>query len=286
MTKRELIGVSGATGQVGGRVARLLAELGQRQRLLVRDASRAPDLPNADVAAASYQDGVAMTQALRGVTTFFLVPGEERDRVAHLKSAVDAAIAAGVDRIVYLSFMGAAPQATFLLARHHAQVERAIRESGLRYTFNRSSMYMDDLPAWFGDEGVLRAPAGKGTVSWVTRDDVAAAAAHVLTHPGHEGAVYNITGPEALTLAQTAAQLGQVLGRRLRYEAETLEQARASRAESGVEDWLMEGAISSYSAMATGELATISFAVEHFTGQPAESLTAYFTRQRAGVSRG
>lgn len=119
------IAVTGATGAVGGRVASRIAATGRRQRLVVRDPLRVPDLPGADImTAASYADAGAMRDALEGVRTLFLVSGRESaDRVQHHVSAVDAAITAGVERIVYLSFFAAGPNATFTLARQHFETE-------------------------------------------------------------------------------------------------------------------------------------------------------------------
>ncbi len=92
-----VIGVTGATGALGGRVAARLAERGVEQRLIVRDAERAPSLPVAEVAeAAGYDDGEAMARAFAGVETLFLVSaGEHPDRVSLHRSVVDAAAAAG-----------------------------------------------------------------------------------------------------------------------------------------------------------------------------------------------
>src|SRR5215213_7382805 len=103
----QLIAVTGATGEVGGRVARRLADRGIAQRLVVRDASRAPQLDGAEVATMTgYGDRESVRAALEGVGTLFLVPGEEAtDRVEQHKTAVDAALDGGVERIVYLSFL-------------------------------------------------------------------------------------------------------------------------------------------------------------------------------------
>src|SRR4051812_9905940 len=107
------IAITGATGALGGRLAARLADHGVHQRLIVRDAGRAPRLDGAEIAvAAGYRDRAAMVQALRGTGTLFLVSGREAaDRVAEHVSAVDAAVEAGVRRVVYTSFMGAAPDA-------------------------------------------------------------------------------------------------------------------------------------------------------------------------------
>src|SRR5215510_4620734 len=125
------LAVTGSTGGLGSRVARRLAERGVAQRLVVRDPARAPELPGATVVSADYGDGEAMRAALAGVRTLLLVSATEtEDRIARHLSAVDAAAAAGVSHIVYVSFYGAAPDATFTLARHHWRTEEAVRATG------------------------------------------------------------------------------------------------------------------------------------------------------------
>src|SRR6266550_7863071 len=118
------IGVTGSTGQLGGRVAARLATLGQPQRLLVRNLARAPQLPGAEVIQASYEDGPSMRAALSGVQTLFLVSGYGPTRLEQHYSAIDAAIAAGVERIVYTSFLSAAPHGSFTHAREHYLAEQ------------------------------------------------------------------------------------------------------------------------------------------------------------------
>src|SRR5215469_11772309 len=180
-TSIPLIGVTGCTGQLGGRVARRLAVLGQPQRLLVRNLARAPQLPNTEVVQAAYEDGPSMRAALGGVHALFLVSGYGAARLEQHYSAIDAAVAAGVERIVYTSFLAAAPQATFTHAREHHLTEQHIRASGRCYTFLRPSFYLDKAPGWFSPEGIIQGPAGNGTISWVSRDDLADVIVAVLT---------------------------------------------------------------------------------------------------------
>ena len=123
------IAVTGASGFVGGQVARALAARGLAPLLVVRDAARAPRLPGATVRVATgYGAAAEMRAALAGAETLFLVPAEEsRDRADQHRAAVDAARDAGVERIVYLSFVGAAADATFTLVRDHWATEQHIR---------------------------------------------------------------------------------------------------------------------------------------------------------------
>jgi NAD(P)H dehydrogenase (quinone) len=272
-----VIAVTGATGAVGGRVAARLFERGAAQRLVVRDPERAPRLEGVEVVGgASYADGEAMRRAFDGADTVFLVSAhEDRHRVDLHRSAVDAAVAAGVERIVYTSFAAAAPDTTFTFGRDHFHTEEHIKGTPLRWTFLRDNIYLDFMPFFAGEDGVIRGPAGDGRAAVVARDDVAAVAATVLTQDGHAGATYDMTGPESLTLYEAADQVGQAAGRKVTYVPETLEEARASRAPSGAADWEIEGWVTSYAAIAAGDLESISGDVERLTGRPPISLAEF-----------
>jgi uncharacterized protein YbjT (DUF2867 family) len=276
--------VTGATGAVGGRVARRLDTLGLRQRLVVRDPARASLAVNgAEVVRGAYDDSDSMRQAFTGIDTVFFVSGREsRDRLQEHFSVVDAAVAAGVRRVVYTSFLAAAPDATFTFARDHYATEERIRSSSLEYTFLRDSLYLDFLPSMVWEDGVIHGPAGDGRVACVAREDVADAAVAALIQAGHEQTTYQLTGPEALTFTQMAAILSRRLGRPIRYEDQTLDQARASRAGSGAAAWEVEGWVTSYAAVATGEMDVVSGDVEHLTGRPAVGLDEYFARPAEG----
>ncbi len=283
MTAAPQLAITGATGEVGRRVVTRLAERGVPMRLIARDPNRCPPV-DADIrVASSYLDTDAMRRALDGIETVFLVSGrEDKDRLQHHFSAVDAARAAGVERIVYLSFLGASPNATFTLARQHWATEDRIRESGVRFSFLRSSLYADFVPYFTGADGVIRGPAGDGRVAWVARDDIADVVVAVLLTDGHDGATYDNTGPESLTMAETAEILGRVTGRSVSYYNETLEEAWESRRPTGAPDWEIEGWITSYQAIATGELDVVSDTVERVAGHPPQSLDA-FLQANAGL---
>ena len=274
------IGVTGATGRLGGRVARRLADAGAAQRLLVRDTARAPALPGATAARAPFGDLDVAREALRGLRTVLMVSASESaDRVAEHTSFVDAAAAAGVEHVVYVSFAGAAPDCTFTLGRDHFATEQHLRASGLATTFLRDALYADFLPALVGEDGAIRGPAGDGRVAAVAVDDVADVAAAVLLDPdAHRGATYTLTGPEALTLDEVAATLTGALRRPVRYERETLEQAYASRAGYGAPPWQVDAWVSTYTAIAAGEVAAVTEDVARLTGHPATSLADLLRR--------
>jgi uncharacterized protein YbjT (DUF2867 family) len=272
-----MIGITGATGAVGGATAGLLAAAGHPLRLLVRDPGRAPRLPGATVAQLTYGDPAAV-DALRGVDTLLMVSAAEaEDRLAQHVSLVAAARDAGVRSVVYTSFVGASATSGFTLARDHGATEDAIRASGLSPTFLRDNFYAEVWPHFADDEGVLRGPAGDGRVAVVSRRDVAEVAARVLAErepdPGrHAGATYQLTGPEALAMPEVADVLTRVTGRPHRFQDETVEQARASRAGYGAPEWQLQAWISTYTAIRDGELAAVTEDVPRLLGRRATSL--------------
>jgi NAD(P)H dehydrogenase (quinone) len=265
------IAVTGSTGQLGRRVADRLARAQIPQRLLVRNLARAPRLARAEIVQASYGDPDAVASGLSGVRTVLMVSASETpDRVAQHRSFIDAAVRAGIEHLIYVSFIGADPAATFTLARDHWATEQHILASGVTYTFLRDNLYADFIPAMVGKDDIIRGPAGTGRVAVVAQDDIADVAAAVLSEPSaHRGTTYNLTGPEALTLTEIAATLTQITGRHVSYHPETLEEAFASRAAYDAPAWQVEAWVSTYTAIAAGDLEEVSTDVEAITGHAA-----------------
>ncbi|GAA3449416.1 SDR family oxidoreductase [Dactylosporangium matsuzakiense] len=259
-----MIVVTGASGQVGGRVTKLLQ---RPHALLVRDPAKAPQTDK-ELKFADYSDTAAMTAALEGAETLFLVSGrEDPNRLAQHKSAIDAAVQAKVQRIVYLSFAGAAKDCTFTFGRDHWYTEQYIRETELAFTFLRDNMYLEMIPRLADEHGVIRGPGGDGRVAAVSYDDIAASVVAVLDEPQqHDGKTYTLTGPEAFSLQEAAEKL------RLRYVPETVEEAYASRAHYGAPDFEVAGWVTSYQAIANGELAEVTDHVERLTGRRPKEL--------------
>jgi uncharacterized protein YbjT (DUF2867 family) len=274
------LAVTGSTGGLGGMVARQLADVGQAQRLLVRDAGRAPELEGADPLVFSYADPDSARQVLEGVKVLFMVSAAEaEDRLQQHYTFIDAAAAAGVQHVVYTSFYGAAPDATFTLARDHFATEERIKASGMNYTFLRDNFYLDFLPLLTGEDGVIRGPAGNGVVSAVSREDIARCAVAVLRDPAlHVGTTYNLTGPEELTIAAAADILTAKTGRTVTYHPETVEEAYASRASYGAPPWQVDARVSTYTAIAAGEMAGLSPDVHALTGRDPLSLAGFLAQ--------
>jgi NAD(P)H dehydrogenase (quinone) len=271
------LAVTGSTGGLGGMVACELADAGVAQRLLARTPARAPDLADAVAVRCSYADRSGAIDALSGVQTLLMVSAAESiDRLDQHRAFVDAAQAAGVGHIVYTSFLGAAPDATFTLARDHYATEQLIIATGIPYTFLRDSLYIDFIPMMVGDDGVIRGPAGQGRASVVTRADIARSAAAILQRPtDHGGATYELTGPEALSMTDVAALMSAARGTTVKFHNETVDEAYQSRARWGAPGWQVDAWVSTYTAIAAGELERITNDVQDLTGRRPTSLAEF-----------
>jgi uncharacterized protein YbjT (DUF2867 family) len=221
-----MILVTGAAGNVGSELVRVLADAGLPVRALSRSAARNRLPPGVEAAAGDLNDPASLRPALEGTSALFLLPG-----YADMAGVLAEARRAGVRTVVQLSGMSAGSGDTSnAVTAYMVASERAARESGLGWTILRPAAFMSGAFEWLpqlraGD--VVRAPFGGVRAAVTDPADIAAVAALALTAPGHEARVYELSGPQPLTAADRVAVLGQALGRDLRFEALSDEDARA-----------------------------------------------------------
>lgn len=191
-----MILVTGATGTVGSRVLRELLGLGAPVCAGVH--ARPLEVEGVEAHAIDFDRPETLPTALEGVEAAFLASYATR----HEQALVPAAVHTGVERIVKLSAWQA-DREEFVVGRWHREVERAIKRSGLAWTFLRPNSYMQNVVTVMGEtirnEGAIYDSVGDARISHVDTRDVAATAARVLTEPGHDGRTYELSGPETLT---------------------------------------------------------------------------------------
>lgn len=210
--------VTGATGTVGRHVVAALSDRAVTVRSAVRDPESVPDELAAAGAAVEFDFAKPETwgEALADVDGVFVMRPPAVDE-ADVKAFVDAAGRVGVDRVAYLSTLGAEKN---VLVPHH-RIEKRIAATGVDYTFLRASFFVQNLLEVHRADVVERdeifVPAGRGETSFVDARDVGEAAAVVLTESGHADRAYDLTGPEALDYEQVAAVFSDVLGRPITY---------------------------------------------------------------------
>jgi uncharacterized protein YbjT (DUF2867 family) len=278
--------VTGATGHVGGRLAALLVANGVRVRALVRDPARAAAPSDVQISVGDYADPASLTAALRGVDRVFMVclPEPAPGRLTKHDNLVEAARTAGVEHLVYLSFLRPSAFAGFPQARWHAHTEAAIDRAGLPGTFLRASLYQSSLLSTAGvlEGDLLLAPAGNGQVAAVAREDLAAVASAVLTSappaPGSAHAALDVTGPDLLTWQDIADAVAARTGRPVRYQEIGSEDFAARLRAAGRPEDLVEGMTGLFADIRAGHLAVRSDVVRRLSGRDALS----FTRSVAG----
>ncbi len=212
--------VTGATGTVGSEVVQLLHAARHPVRAAATDPEAARARLGAGVATVEFAFDRPETHgdALHGARALFLMrPPQMADAKAFLPT-IEAARAAGVEQIAFLSLQGVERNA---VVPHH-RIEKLVRESGIAWTFLRPSFFMQNLSGVHRDEicrqNRVFVPAGRGRTAFVDARDVAAVAAKILTESGHERQAYELTGSEALGYAEVAGILSEVLGRAIRYD--------------------------------------------------------------------
>lgn len=282
--------VTGASGNIGGRVVERLIARGERPRVLTRNADKVRRRfgDRAEIVAGEPADALQLTAALRGVEALFLVSaGPELARLDAV--AAQAARAAEVGRIVKLSALGARAKSdsATAVALWHAHGEAAIQAVEVPYTFLQPVGFMSNALEWARSikaQGVVRASTGEGRIAMIHPDDIADVALQALTTGAHEGRALAITGPVALSYAEMVAQLSAAIGKPLAFEAISDEHARANLLGFGLDRELADALILLWSEVRAGLLSVVTQEVERVTGHPARSFEQWAAENAAAFS--
>jgi uncharacterized protein YbjT (DUF2867 family) len=264
--------VTGATGNAGGAVVRALVNSGEQVRALSRDPHHVQLPTGVEAVAGDLNEPGTLGAHLDGVTAAFLLSGYDglEETLANMRRA-------GVERVVLLSSSAApAGDLTNAVARYHILSERAVRESGLGWTFLQPNTFMTNTFQWLPQlrvGEVIRAPFADVSVATIDPDDIGAVGAVALTSDANDGRALRLSGPESLTPAERVAILAKVLGRELRFEAQTNEEARTEMAASMPAEYVD----AFFRFFVDGDLdeSAILPTVQEVTGRPPRSFEAW-----------
>jgi uncharacterized protein YbjT (DUF2867 family) len=273
-----MILITGASGNVGTELARVLLARQVPFRAMARSleaARRISALHGAAIVVGDFNDADSIAGALDGIDqAFLLTPSSERAE-AQQTTFVELARRAGVRHIVKLSQLAAASASPVRFLRYHADVEQAVRESGLVYTFLRPNLFMQGLLGFRTSivaQGKFFAAASDAKISAIDVRDIAAVA---LTERGHEGRTYDLTGPQALTHSEMAAHLSDALGRRVEFIDVSPEAMRGALISVGLPSWQADGLLEDYAHYRRGEAAAVSSGVQDVTGQAPRTFATF-----------
>ncbi|MER6346528.1 NAD(P)H-binding protein [Streptomyces sp. NPDC001595] len=273
-----MILVTGATGNVGGEVVQALARAAEPVRALVR---RPADLP-AEQVVGDLDHPDSLAPALDGVRGVFLLPGY-RD----MPGLLTRMRRAGVERVVLLSSLATvATDTRNVISEYMIQSEKAVRESGLAWTFLRPNAFMSNALRWLPqlrDGDIVRDSFATVPVASVDPYDIAAVAVRALLDPGHAERVHPLSGPEPLLPAQRLAVLAEVLERDLRFQALSDEEGRADMAAAGVPEPYIRAFFGFYGDGTLDE-SQVYATVEKVTGTPPRTFRQWAVSHRSAFT--
>ena len=286
------INVLGGTGQLGSRIIDALLHAGATPDQLVvscRNESKARRFADIgiEIRFADYDIPESLAPAFDSTDALMLIPSMApvEDRVIEHDRILAGAKSASVGRIVFSSFGAARTDSMFLVAPYLVYAESKVRLSGIDWTILRNGMYLDPLAEWAPDLaklGRLPYPVKCGHVAYISRDDLARASASALMQAGHSGQVYELTGPEAVSMPQLAGALTAATGTPIAFDCVSEPEFEAICREDDIPDEIVAILASMYRAVDHGEFAQVTDHVELLSGTPAESVEAYLQRAIGG----
>jgi len=275
--------VTAASGQLGHLVVDALLARGASPDSIVagaRTVAKAADLADKGVRVVplDYSAPESIDAALEGVDSVLLISGSEPgSRLAGHTNVIDAAVRAGVKKLVYTS-VSHADTVELVLAPDHKATEEAIAASGIPAVLLRNNWYIENYAgdlAGAAQTGVLSAAVGDAAVAAAARVDFAEAAAVVLLEDGHTGRTYELAGPRA-TYADIAAAMGEVLGREVAYVPATPEELSARLASFGLDEGTVGFVVALDAGIAGGALDVSETDLTDLIGRPTTSWVEAF----------
>jgi uncharacterized protein YbjT (DUF2867 family) len=299
MTEVRTILVTGATGNVGSEVVKqLVSSLSSPAQGSIRAAVHLENKAHnfseygetVEIVNMDYNKLETIATALNKVSKLFLLTLPSLNMKDISSKVISEAKKNGVDYIVKLSVFGADAELGIMIGRLHRQEEKIIEESGISYTFLRSSAFMQNFVNYYGytirTQNAIYLPAGEGKVSFVDVRDVAAVATKLLTTDNnnnnnkgktsqHENKAYVVTGPDALSYGQVAEIISKQTGRKISYVDTPEEDARKAMKSMGMEDWLVGAIMEEFYNTRVGNRSKTTNTVEEITGRKPTSFAQF-----------
>jgi NAD(P)H dehydrogenase (quinone) len=271
------IGVSGASGHLGRAVvSELLQRLGGHEIAAITRTPETVSRP-AQGRFGDYDRPESIAEAYAGLDRLLIIPTvapEPGKHSAQNVAAIDAALKAGVKHIVFMSAVGTRKEEEPARGASYWRGEQHLIATAPAWTILRMNFYSEALVRLAQaslNQGVLTRLA-ENRAAFVTRNDVAAAAAGILTGDGHAGAIYNATGPERLSGAERAALIAEITGRPLEFRVITEEQLRAGLTQAGLPAGAVNTVVSIQASFVAGEFDIVTGDVERLGGRPPKRL--------------
>jgi NAD(P)H dehydrogenase (quinone) len=248
---------------------------------LVRNAGKAQELIDrgVEVRFAEYGDDNSMLWALEGVNGLYMISGmaPPEERIRQHQGIIEAAVKTRVSHVVYASFIDTAEDSPFFAWEINRNTEDFLKESGLLYTILRNGMYSEadlDYIEEYVKAGRVANNVGEGRISYISRRDLAMAAAQCLLDRTHINKTYTLTGPEAVTQAELARLISGWTGKEIPYTALSDEEYRATFTDP---EWA-EVIVTLYQSARRGNMEAVTGDFEKIVGRKAYTLSETYER--------
>lgn len=229
---------------------------------------------------ADYNDRASLLDAFEGVERVLLVPTLDSPgrRCVQAENAIGAAQDRGVAHLLTYGFVSTVPESAFVATPYYLFIESGLRTSGMAWTVLRDTLYADPIADWVPDivkMGTIPYPTRDGRCAYVSRADIGRAGAAALTTDGHEGKIYNLTGPQAMTTAELCATVARVTGKPVVHREATDQDYIQACLDGGTPEPFAHLLLTLYWDIRDGRCDVASDDIEILTGQPAQSFEAY-----------
>ncbi len=276
-----MILVTGATGNVGSKVLKLLAGKGEKCRAMVRDPKKANIKgDNIEVVQGDYDKLDSVEKALKGCEKLFLVSVARQTLGEPEFPVITAAKKAGVKHIVRISALGAHVSADSHLLKWHGYNDTNLRKIGVPYTILKPHYFMQNMYMNVDSikkEGKFYAPMKEGKIAMIDVRDIADCAVSVLLGKGHNGKAYDLTGPDSLTFADYAEKLSSGTGKSIKYVDIPPSEAKKAMVGMGMPDFFADGLVALYTNWSTGGGEKVSDATKTITGKDPRTFDSFAT---------
>ncbi len=283
-----MILVTGATGKSGREIVTQLSATGARIRALVRTPAKAAwlaALPGVEIVQGDLSKPETLPAAFVDVTRALLLPAPAPGAVVEQSNFIVAAVRAGTPHVIKFSASGADSAAPAGFSQWHGLGEEQLKASGLAYTILRPTLFMQELLNTWGGQRTIYLPMGDMRQALVDTRDIAAVAVQTLMADGHAGQTYEITGPEALTFTELAAQISAATGAQVAYVSVSFEQYQQTLADMKLPAWLVAALVDLQQRLAAGAGSTVTHVVREVAGRE-PTMFAEFAREHAAQFKG
>ena len=257
--------VTGATGNVGGHIARLLKEKNADVVAGVNNGT----IEGIETVSINYADIASLEKAMQGISTLFLVLPNHPDMVQWGRNIIAAAKKSGVKHIVRSSGSLAKVDSSLKIIKLLNSTDQELKDSGIDYTITAPQFFMQNFINFFAEDyksGTLYQPAANGKISWVDLRDIAAVNVAVLLNPEkYKNQTLTITGSESLSYAEAVAQMNEVLGKEAQYIAVPDEAAVSAMTDLQFPPFIIDLMISLNHTIVDGYAEEVTDTVENIT---------------------